>query len=93
MGIDLEKLEPTTSRAKCIAGSLENFDQFQDYLIQKRKSEGLTQQELAGKLGITQPAVSNFENSRTEMSVQTLISYAATLGIEISFLPQVQPRD
>lgn len=50
------------------------------------REANLTQQQVADKLEITQPAVSVFENSNSlATQIGTLISYAAAVGLEIEF--------
>jgi len=52
--------------------------------IAARESQGLSQRQLAKKLGISQPAVSDFEAGGTGIKVQTLLMYAGALGLTLS---------
>lgn len=55
-------------------------------LTEHREAVGLTQAQVASVLGISQPAISNFEGSNSSATmVSTLISYAAAIGLEIEF--------
>jgi transcriptional regulator with XRE-family HTH domain len=46
-----------------------------------RRDRGLTQVELAERLGITQPAVSDYENDDTRLSAEAVIQIARILGV------------
>ena len=50
---------------------------------QRRKAKGLTQQQLASKLGVTQTRLSEIESGRAHLSVERLIAVAALLGLEL----------
>ena len=51
-----------------------------------RKRAGLTQQELADALGVTQAAVANWETGRRCPPVKTLLRLAEALGCTIADL-------
>lgn len=52
------------------------------YLIkQHRKSQGLSQQELAEKAGISRSALIKYENQQQEPSIQALAKIAAALNV------------
>lgn len=46
-----------------------------------RRARGLTQQELAGRMGITQAALSRYENDLREPSPETVNLFASVLGL------------
>jgi len=50
-----------------------------------RVAEGLTQQQLAARAGLTQSAISSYESGRAEPSLETLRQLARAL--------KIQPRD
>ena len=52
-------------------------------LRQAREQAGLSQRELAGRLGCTQPAVSQAEAGGASLSVATLQRFADALGCEL----------
>jgi transcriptional regulator with XRE-family HTH domain len=58
-------------------------------LIEARNRAGLTQQELAQKMGTTQPVVARLESGRVRPSLRTLERLAAATGsrLIISFEP------
>lgn len=50
-------------------------------LIALREAQGLTQVQLAQKLGVTQPTIANLEGRRTtDVKLSTLVKVAAALG-------------
>lgn len=55
-----------------------------------RKREGLTQQQLADKLGVTQQTVWYYENGKREMKSSVLISMAEALGCTVAELLGVE---
>lgn len=48
-----------------------------------REYMGLTQKEVAGKMGITQAALSQMESSKKKLRKATLVKLASALGIEV----------
>lgn len=65
-----------------------------DQLVQRRNSLGLTQAELAERVGITQPTISEFESGLHDPLLSTLSQYARALGgaIKIDFVTGDQER-
>jgi len=63
-------------------------------VIEARSRAGLTQQELARKMGTTQPAVARLESGRARPSLRTLERLAAATGsrLLISFEPREENR-
>ena len=63
-------------------------------VIDVRNRAGLTQQELARKMGTTQPVVARLEGGRTRPSMRTLERLAAATGsrLLISFEPREAKR-
>jgi transcriptional regulator with XRE-family HTH domain len=63
-------------------------------LIEARNRAGLTQQELAQKMGTTQPVVARLESGRVRPSLRTLERLAAATGsrLIISFEPGEEKR-
>lgn len=63
-------------------------------LQQAREMQGVTQQQLAARLHITQPALSRMER-REDVLVSNLMRYAAALGagVEITLTLAKQPND
>lgn len=60
------------------------FDEVFDYLIDFRKSEGLSQIEVASRMGVGQSTVSEFESKKHTPRVGTLARYADALGLELT---------
>lgn len=53
-------------------------------LKQERKEQGITQVELAKRIGMTQPQLSNLESMANSPSWNTITRYAAGLGLDVS---------
>lgn len=61
-------------------------------LAQLRKSGGLTQEELARRLGIKQPTLSKIE-ARNDMQISTLIRLIHALGGELELVARMPGGD
>ena len=63
-------------------------------VIDVRKRAGLTQQDLARKMGTTQPVVARLESGRSRPSMRTLQKLANATGsrLLISFAPRTAKR-
>lgn len=59
---------------------------FGEYLYQKRKQSGDSQNELGEKLGVTGKAVSKWENGSAKPKIQTIRKMAALWGISVEEL-------
>lgn len=54
-------------------------------LIACRSENGLSQRELAKRLGVSQPRVVELESGEKNPQIETLVKIAATTGIEFAF--------
>jgi transcriptional regulator with XRE-family HTH domain len=70
------------------AGEIALTDQFQQKMIEARKRRGWSQSELARRIGISQPAVSNIEEGRASSS-RYVLSICEVLEID----PPIHVRD
>lgn len=59
---------------------------FQDRLREERKALGLTQRDMADKLGITQPSYIRYESGTSEPSLSRLVQIAEILDVSIDYL-------
>lgn len=61
-------------------------------LIKARADAGLTQADMAARLGVTQPAVARMESGRN-VSIKSITRYATAVGrpITIEIRPQQRP--
>lgn len=59
---------------------------FQTRLLELRKSEHLTQKEMANKLGITQPSYIRYENGTSEPTLETLARIADIFDVSVDYL-------
>ncbi len=67
-------------------------------LAGQRQSAGLSQTEVAARMGTSQSAVARIEAGEADMRASTLERYAAAVGSEITWqlggrLPDVPPRE
>ena len=58
-------------------------DQAADILRQRRKSKGLSQTEIAFKLGVSQARVSTLESNPAALTLDRLIALANLLDLEL----------
>ena len=82
-------LDMTNTLSKGQILATENFGSWLDFrqaMIDKRISLGITQTEMASRLGVTQSAVSQFESIGSNPRLVTTLTYAQALGIKIKFL-------
>lgn len=59
---------------------------FQKRLFELRKSEELTQCEMAKRLNITQPSYIRYENGTSEPSLETLAKIADIFDVSVDYL-------
>lgn len=59
-------------------------EQIGEYLQQLRKLNGVTQADLAEKVGLKPATIAHFEGGRTNMTLATLNKMAEALGYELN---------
>ena len=57
-----------------------------DKIIEERKKNGWSQEELANKLGVSRQAVSKWENGTSDPSTSNLFALAKLYGISVEEL-------
>lgn len=62
------------------------MNEFGNYLFELRRKKGMTQQELADELGVTNKAVSNWETGETFPETKQLIPLADIFGVSVDDL-------
>lgn len=62
-----------------------SWQEFHVSLIEMREKRGLTQAQVASKLGISQSAVSQFETTTSTPNLGTVFAYALVVGAKIDF--------
>ena len=87
---ELEEKMPLESRKR--ADALANEMMAEMLLAEIRKFVGLTQEELASKLGITQPSLSKLEN-QDDMQVATLRRLVEAMGGELEIIVRLPRGD
>lgn len=58
-----------------------------DSLIERRRSKGMTQKELAEASGYTQSVIARLENKKATPQLDTLLKVASALGCDIAVVP------
>ena len=59
---------------------------FMDRLKEQRKLYGLTQRDMAERLGISQPSYIRYENGSAEPSLESLVKIADTFDVSVDYL-------
>ncbi len=67
-----------------------NDYKFGNYIYDLRRKAGLTQAELAERLGVTNKAVSKWENGRAKPATDTLRNMAALFGVSVEELLKIR---
>lgn len=62
---------------------IDSHRDFLEELISYRKNRGLSQKDVAFRMGVTQAAVSQFENHDANPTLSTIRRYAAAVGVRI----------
>lgn len=57
-----------------------------------RQAQGMSQVELAGRLGVTKQSVSNWENDNIQPSIEMLVKLAQTLSVSADYLLGLEGR-
>jgi hypothetical protein len=60
-------------------------------LTEQRRSAGLSQTEVAARMGTSQSAVARLESGDADVRVSTLERYAAAIGSQLAWQARVQP--
>ena len=66
---------------------------FADVVVELRKEKGMTQQELADKLHITDKAVSKWERNLSYPDITSISKLADILGVESSYLIDICKKE
>ena len=65
-----------------------------EQVVEQRRLRGLSQQELAGLCGTTQPGIARFERGSSPPRIDTLLRMADALDCElvVEFRPRTKPK-
>ena len=69
------------------------FEELARLVIKRRAALGLSQQQLAGRVGTSHSAISRLESGRHKTSVETLQRVAEALGVRLVLGFESGPRD
>jgi len=68
-----------------------NYARFLQLLVQVRKNAGITQEEVAARLGRHQSFVSKYENGERRVDLIEFLDIAEAIGFEpVSFMRKIQ---
>ena len=81
---DMEAADPALKAARL---ALRPQSEFRRALIAARLEAGLTQRQMAERLGIKQPALARWEAGETLPTLTTLHRVAQVLGLEFTITP------
>ena len=81
---DMEAADPALKAARL---ALRPQSEFRRALIVARLEAGLTQRQMAERLGIKQPALARWEAGETLPTLTTLHRVAQVLGLELTITP------
>jgi HTH-type transcriptional regulator/antitoxin HipB len=73
--------------------TIQTAEQLTPIMVGFRKNAGLTQADMATRLGITQQTYSVAERNALNMSVSKLLSVLNTLGVELVLQPKPMGKD
>lgn len=73
--------------------TIQTADQLKPIIAGFRKNAGLTQEDLATRLGITQQTYSVAERNASNMSVSKLLTVLNALGVELVLQPKSTGAD
>ena len=92
--LDLEELkfeiESLDSKEEMLFEAKKIEREFISNLVNLRKSQGLTQTQLAEKTGLTQQVISNIEKMDRKPTLTNIIRYVLGLGVNINNLISIQ---
>lgn len=83
MNDEMERLDPSYA-------PYANMFRLERAVREARKSAGLTQRDLADRMGVKQPQVARFEKDPSVATLKTALAYFDAIGVEVDFV--VRPR-
>lgn len=78
LGYDPNSAKLRTGHRACIANLIET-------LVRLRQETNLSQTEVAERMGITQPRVSDFERMAGDPKISMILRYAEAVGANVTF--------
>ena len=70
-----------------------NYYEIGQRIRKKRKAQGLSQEDLAEKIGISTTHMSHIETGNTKLSLSVFVDIASALEVQADALLYDQPRD
>jgi transcriptional regulator with XRE-family HTH domain len=81
-----------SDRASVFPG-FSDLDEVVRRLAERRKAQGLSQTEVAARMGTSQSAVARMESGGGDLRLSTLQRYASALDAEVGFTVRDQPEE
>jgi transcriptional regulator with XRE-family HTH domain len=81
-----------SDRASVFPG-FSDLDEVVRRLAERRQAQGLSQTEVAARMGTSQSAVARLESGGGDLRLSTLQRYAAALDAEVGFTVRDQPEE
>jgi len=63
----------------------DDLDELLEQLVERRRSLGLSQTEVAARMGTSQSALARLESGQSDTRMSTLTRYAAALDTQLGF--------
>lgn len=82
---DTERTEPRASVFPGFADMADDAAVLIGRLVELRRSQGLSQTEVAARMGTSQSALARLESGRADLRLSTLARYADALGADVTF--------
>src|SRR5215471_10421981 len=80
-----EPATPSRSAFPGFASLADDMDELIEHLVSVRRQRGLSQTEVAARMGTSQSALARIESTQSDLRMSTIVRYAAALGVEVGF--------
>ena len=82
----------STSLPESALESAFDFNDLGDWLIRQRQAQGVTQRELAARIGVLQPALARMERERFRgVGLERLVKIVEALGVSLQISATIDP--
>ena len=86
---DMARRDSVTARERSVFPGFSSLAQDPDRLIDSlaaiRRERGLSQTEVAARMGTSQSALARLESSHADVRLSTVMRYATALGVDVGF--------
>ena len=88
-----EDEEPTGSVFPGFDALAEDADALIADLVELRRRRGLSQTDIAERMGTSQSALARVESGRSDLRLSTIARYAEALDVDLNFAIRTRPSD